>query len=87
MASKLGVEDELGQLNDVDLRMLRLIASGLSNKEIATRMGFAESTVKNRLSALFQKIGVADRTQAAIYAITCGVAPLEFTTPAAVAAR
>lgn len=78
MAAKLGVEDELGQLCDVELKMLRLIASGLSNKEIAGRMGFAESTVKNRLSGLFQKIGVADRTQAAIYAITYGVAPVEF---------
>ncbi|MCC7106952.1 MAG: response regulator transcription factor [Chloroflexi bacterium] len=87
MASKLGVEDELGQLNEGDLRMLQLIASGLSNKEIATRLGFAESTVKNRLSALFQKLGVADRTQAAIYAITRGVAPLEFTSPSTVAAR
>jgi DNA-binding NarL/FixJ family response regulator len=42
-------------------------------------MSFAESTVKNRLSVLFQKIGVADRTQAAIYAITHGIAPIEFT--------
>jgi DNA-binding NarL/FixJ family response regulator len=40
-------------------------------------MGFAESTVKNRLSMLFLKIGVADRTQAAIYAIRHGFAPLE----------
>jgi DNA-binding NarL/FixJ family response regulator len=39
-------------------------------------MCFADSTVKNRLSVLFQKIGVSDRTQAAIYAITNGLAPL-----------
>ena len=78
MASKLGVEDELGQLSEVEMQLLRLIASGLSNKEVAARLSFAESTVKNRLSVLFQKIGVADRTQAAIYAITCGLAPVEF---------
>jgi DNA-binding NarL/FixJ family response regulator len=75
MASKMGVQDGLGQLSDVELRLLQLIASGLSNKEIANRLSFAESTVKNRLSVLFQKIDVADRTQAAIYAITHGLAP------------
>jgi two-component system, NarL family, response regulator DegU len=75
MASKMGVEDGLGQLSDVEMRLLQLIASGLSNKEIASRLCFAESTVKNRLSVLFQKIDVADRTQAAIYAITHGLAP------------
>jgi DNA-binding NarL/FixJ family response regulator len=76
MASKLGVEDNIGQLTEVELKMLQLVASGLSNKEIANRMCFAESTVKNRLSVLFQKIGVADRTQAAVYAITHGLAPI-----------
>ena len=81
MANKVGVEDELGQLSEVELQMLKLIASGLSNKEIAARMSFAESTVKNRLSVLFQKINVADRTQAAIYAITHGVAPVDVTAP------
>ena len=49
------------------------------NKEIATKMVLAESTVKNRLSVLFQKINVADRTQAAIYAITHGLAPIDMT--------
>jgi DNA-binding NarL/FixJ family response regulator len=87
MASKMGVEDGLGQLSDVELRLLQLIASGLSNKEIATRLCFAESTVKNRLSVLFQKIDVADRTQAAIYAITHGLAPAVSATELAVAER
>jgi two-component system, NarL family, response regulator LiaR len=77
MAGKMGVQDELGQLSDVELKLLRLVASGLSNKEIAARLSFAESTVKNRLSTLFQKIGVADRTQAAIFAISRGLAPIE----------
>ncbi|MFN8526751.1 MAG: response regulator transcription factor [Chloroflexota bacterium] len=77
MASKLTVDDGLGQLNDVDVRILQLVASGMANKEIAQRLAFAESTVKNRLSQLFQKIGVADRTQAAIFAIKHGIAPLD----------
>ena len=77
MASKLDVEDGLGQLTETEMQILQLVASGRSNKEIATRMVLAESTVKNRLSVLFQKINVADRTQAAIYAITHGLAPIE----------
>ena len=87
MASKMGVEDGLGQLSDVEMRLLQLIASGLSNKEIAARLCFAESTVKNRLSVLFQKIDVADRTQAAIYAITHGLAPAVSASEVAVADR
>lgn len=75
MAAKLGGQDELGQLVEVEVKLPRLVASGLSNKEVAARLSFAECTVKNRLSLLFQKIGVADRTQAAIYAIRCGLAP------------
>jgi two-component system response regulator DegU len=76
MASKLGPDDTLGHLTEVELKLLQLVASGLSNKEIASKLCFAESTVKNRLSVVFQKIGVADRTQAAIYAITQGLAPI-----------
>lgn len=77
MASKMSVDDGMGQLSDTELKLLQNLAAGLANKEIAERMGFAESTVKNRLSMLFLKIGVADRTQAAIYAIRHGFAPLE----------
>jgi DNA-binding NarL/FixJ family response regulator len=76
VAAKAGVEDGVGHLTETELQMLQLVASGLSNKEIALEMCFADSTVKNRLSVLFQKIGVSDRTQAAIYAITNGLAPL-----------
>ncbi len=75
MASKREPEETPGQLTEVERKLLGLVASGLSNKEIAARLCFAESTVKNRLSVVFHKIGVADRTQAAIYAITQGLAP------------
>lgn len=76
MAAKQGVEDSLGQLSEVELRILQLIAAGLTNKEIARQMCFAQSTVKNRVSVILQKLGVSDRTQAAIYAISHGVAPV-----------
>jgi two-component system, NarL family, response regulator LiaR len=77
MASKMSPDDGMRHLNDMELKLLQNLTAGLSNKEIANRMGFAESTVKNKLSMLFLKIGVGDRTQAAIYALRHGLAPLE----------
>ncbi len=56
-----------------ETQLLQLVASGLSNKEIAEALCLAESTVKNRLSLLFDKLGVKDRTQAAIFALASGV--------------
>lgn len=57
-----------GALNQRDLTLLRLLAAGYNNRQIASELDLAESTVKNNLSALFQKIGVRDRTQAVLYA-------------------
>ena len=48
--------------------ILRLIAQGLSNKEIAAQLHLSEKTVRNRLSEIFSKLGVGNRTQAAIWA-------------------
>jgi DNA-binding NarL/FixJ family response regulator len=53
--------------------LLRLLASGRSNKEIAHELHLAESTVKNRLRELLEKLDVRDRTQAAIYAVSHGL--------------
>lgn len=48
--------------------VLRLVGTGLANKQIARRLGISERTVKAQLAAVFQGIGVADRTQAALWA-------------------
>ena len=55
-------------LCDVELEVLRLIARGLSNREIARARGTAPGTVKNQASAIFQKLGVHDRTRAVLRA-------------------
>jgi DNA-binding NarL/FixJ family response regulator len=48
--------------------VLALVASGLSNKQIARRLEISEKTVKSHLTSVFESIGVADRTQAALWA-------------------
>ena len=49
-------------------KILELLAEGFPNKEIARRLGIASSTVKNQLTAIFERLGVSNRTQAAIAA-------------------
>lgn len=66
-------QSNIAGLTEREVSLLKLVAAGLSNKEIANELGLAESTVKNRLSILFQKLDVKDRTQAAIYAMTHGL--------------
>lgn len=53
-------------LAEREIEILRLVAQGLSNREIAQRLFLAEGTVKNYVTAILQKIGVRDRTQAAL---------------------
>ena len=48
--------------------VLRLVATGLANKQIARRLGISERTVKAHLTSVFQQLGVTDRTQAALWA-------------------
>ena len=56
-----------------DKEILKLIAQGLSNADIADRLYLSEGTIRNYTSSLFQKLGVSDRTQAAVAAIKHGL--------------
>jgi NarL family two-component system response regulator LiaR len=59
-----------------ELEVLRLIANGMSNKEIARELVLNERTVKGHVSNILAKLGLADRTQAALYAVREGIAPI-----------
>jgi DNA-binding NarL/FixJ family response regulator len=61
-------------LTEREVDILRLIAEGRSNKEIAAALYLTEGTIKGYVSTIFDKLGVADRTQAALYAVKNGLA-------------
>ena len=63
------LQDKLSELTKRELEVLKMIASGSFNKEIASTLNISERTVKNHVSNIFKKIGVSDRTQAAVFAI------------------
>lgn len=60
---------ELEQLTDQELRVLRYIADGLTNREIGVEMSLAEKTVKNYVTIILSKLGLTRRTQAAVLAV------------------
>jgi DNA-binding NarL/FixJ family response regulator len=67
-------DEALDQLTRREREVLGLIALGHSNKRIALELGVAEKTVKTHVGHLLAKLGVADRTQAALFAVQHGVA-------------
>ena len=64
---------ERAQLTPREEEVLALIARGLSNKRIAFQLGLSEKTVKTHVAHVLSKLGVADRTQAAVYAVRTGI--------------
>ncbi|UCC89909.1 MAG: PAS domain S-box protein [Anaerolineales bacterium] len=64
-------------LSALELTILRLVAQGLSNSDIGAELGMAEKTIGNRLTGIFNKLGVSNRVQAALYALRQGLASLD----------
>ena len=65
------------QLTMRELTVLRLLAEGKANKEIATALSIAETTVKVHLTHLFEKLGVSSRTEAMAVAARRGLVRLQ----------
>lgn len=62
-----GADQDVAALSPREAEVLRLVVEGLLNKQIAQRLGITERTVKAHLTSAYQRIGVADRTQAALW--------------------
>jgi DNA-binding NarL/FixJ family response regulator len=67
-----GAGSAISELTGREADILRLIASGFSNKEISAKLKLSEKTIKNYVSRIFSKLNVTARTQAAVYAIKAG---------------
>ena len=78
----VGDSDELFvPLSPREMEILEHVTKGLSNKEIAYKLGISHQTVKNHMTAILRKLRVDDRTQAAVYALRHGWVRLEGTQP------
>lgn len=76
VAMRIG-ERMLAQLSPREMEVLRLLARGLSNKEIAAQLGLVVGTVKIHVANIFTKLGVSDRTQALVAAVKRGLIEIE----------
>jgi DNA-binding NarL/FixJ family response regulator len=73
LATTFASLDRPDPLTDRETEILRLMAGGFSNKEIANSLGVAEGTVKNHVSNILSKLGVRDRTRAVLKAFEMGI--------------
>lgn len=64
--------DPFHPLSNREMEVLSLLTRGMSNKEIASLLGISHQTVKNHVTSILRKLGVEDRTQAAVYALRRG---------------
>jgi DNA-binding NarL/FixJ family response regulator len=70
-------ERVVSQLSPRELEVLRLVAKGLSNKEIGSELHVVEGTIKIHLTNILAKLGVSDRTQAILAAVKRGIIQIE----------
>jgi DNA-binding NarL/FixJ family response regulator len=60
-------------LSERESEVLRLVAQGMTNKQIARALGIAQSIVKSHVGSIFEKLGLLSRTQVALYAARTGM--------------
>jgi len=68
------VRDMRALLSERELEVVRLVAEGLSNKEISSRLSLSDKTVKNHISHILAKLNLTARTQVAVMALRAGIA-------------
>lgn len=71
-------ERDVQDLKDTEWKIIALVGTGLSNKEISAKLSLSEGTVRNALSTVLQKLQLRDRTQLAIWAVQTGASGREF---------
>ena len=71
--NELRQPEQTEPLTERERDVLRLVAGGVSNKEIAAALAIGERTVKTHVSSVLAKLGVQSRTQAALYAVRAGL--------------
>ncbi len=76
VATRIG-ERLIAQLSSREMEVLRHLARGLSNKEIAAKLGLVVGTVKLHVANIYSKLGVSDRTQALVIAVKRGIIEIE----------
>ncbi len=76
LAQPVGQSQAVDPLTERELEVIKLIARGMSNDEIAAILVISAATVRNHVSNILSKLHLASRTQAALYALRSGLAPL-----------
>jgi two-component system, NarL family, response regulator LiaR len=77
LVREVRVPDQPESLSEREIEVLRLLARGRANKEIAHELVIAERTVKTHVSSILGKLGLRSRTQAALYAGRIGLVPVD----------
>lgn len=72
-AAMPAIPDDVEELTPREIEVLRLVARGLTNPQIADELVLSPTTVKTHIQNILQKLGVSDRTQAAVYAVRHGL--------------